>query len=60
MNYGLWHSIGTVSAFIAFIGVAWWAYAPTNRKRFEDDGHIVLDTDPLYQKRAHDLQEKAQ
>jgi len=49
MNYGLYNSIGTVSAFLAFIGVCWWAYTPRNRQRFEEDGHLVLDTDPLYQ-----------
>ena len=51
MNYGLFHSIGTVSAFVAFIAVCWWAYSPRNRKRFEDDGRIVMETDPMYQQR---------
>lgn len=60
MNYGLWHSIGTVSALVAFLAVSWWAYSPSNRKRFEEDGNMVLETDPLYKKRDPDLQEKAQ
>jgi len=50
MNYGLYHSIGTVTALIAFLGVCWWAYSPTNRKRFEEDGRIALDTDPMHQR----------
>ena len=33
----------TVGAFIAFIGVAWWAYSPKNKKRFEDDAQLALD-----------------
>jgi cytochrome c oxidase cbb3-type subunit 4 len=61
MNYGLYHSIGTVSAFIAFILVCWWAYRPANRRRFEEDGQQVLDTDPIYQKQKQtEAREKAQ
>ena len=33
----------TVGAFIAFISVAWWAYSPQNKKRFEDDAQLALD-----------------
>lgn len=35
----------TVGAFIAFISVAWWAYSPMNKKRFEDDAQLALDDD---------------
>ncbi len=48
MNYGLMHSIATVFAFAAFIGICWWAYRPANRARFENDARLVLDTDPLH------------
>lgn len=51
MNYGLWHSIATVLAVIAFSGVCWWAYSPHNRKRFEEDANLVLETDPLFKNR---------
>ncbi|MFB6347982.1 cbb3-type cytochrome oxidase subunit 3 [Moraxella marmotae] len=43
MNWGVLHSIATVSAFVAFIGVAWWAYSPKNKKRFEEDAQLALD-----------------
>jgi cytochrome c oxidase cbb3-type subunit IV len=47
MNYALLHSIATVAAMIAFGGICWWAYTPGNRDRFEKDGHLPLETDPL-------------
>ncbi|OOS25678.1 cbb3-type cytochrome c oxidase subunit 3 [Moraxella pluranimalium] len=43
MDLGVLHSIATVSAFIAFIGIAWWAYSPKNKKRFEEDAQLALD-----------------
>lgn len=39
------HSIATVAAFVAFIGVAWWAYSPKNKKRFEQDAQLAFDDD---------------
>jgi len=35
--------IATVSAFVAFVGIAWWAYSPKNVKRFEEDAQLALD-----------------
>lgn len=49
MSIGVWQSIATVLAMIAFAGVSWWAYNPRNRKRFEDDARIAIDTDPQHQ-----------
>ncbi len=45
MSIGELQTIATVSAFIAFIGVAWWAYSPKNKKRFEEDAQLALDDD---------------
>lgn len=47
MNLSFWHSVATVLAMVAFFGVCWWAYAPANRKRFEADGDIAIQTDIL-------------
>lgn len=47
MNWGVLHSIATVAAFIAFIGIAWWAYSPKNKKRFEEDAQLALDDKTL-------------
>jgi cbb3-type cytochrome oxidase subunit 3 len=61
MNHGLWGAIGTVTAFIGFIGCCWWAYSSHNRERFEENGRIVLETDPLYKKKhEQDSAEKSQ
>ncbi|WP_201527546.1 MULTISPECIES: cbb3-type cytochrome oxidase subunit 3 [Psychrobacter] len=43
MGIGELQAIATVSAFIAFVGVAWWAYSPKNKKRFEEDAQLALD-----------------
>ncbi|WP_323842448.1 MULTISPECIES: cbb3-type cytochrome c oxidase subunit 3 [unclassified Moraxella] len=43
MNWGVLHSIATVMALIAFIAIAWWAYSPKNKKRFEEDAQLALD-----------------
>ena len=47
MGIGELQTIATVSAFIAFIGVAWWAYSPTNKKRFEEDAQLALDDEVI-------------
>lgn len=49
MNWGVLHSIATVGAFIAFIAIAWWAYSPKNKKRFEKDAQLALDDEQLAQ-----------
>ncbi|WP_289047436.1 cbb3-type cytochrome c oxidase subunit 3 [uncultured Psychrobacter sp.] len=45
MGIGELQTIATVSAFVAFVGVAWWAYSPKNKKRFEEDAQLALDDD---------------
>ena len=47
MGIGELQTIATVAAFIAFIGVAWWAYSPTNKKRFEEDAQLALDDEMI-------------
>ncbi|MBP2280438.1 cytochrome c oxidase cbb3-type subunit 4 [Psychrobacter sp. PL15] len=39
--------IATVSAFVAFVGIAWWAYSPKNVKRFEEDAQLALDDEDI-------------
>ena len=57
MNWGVLHSIATVAAFIAFIAVAWWAYSPKNKKRFEEDAQLALDGESYSLKqRTKDIQ----
>ncbi len=47
MGIGELQTIATVSAFIAFVGVAWWAYSPKNKKRFEEDAQLALDDEMI-------------
>ncbi|OAV01806.1 MULTISPECIES: cbb3-type cytochrome oxidase subunit 3 [Moraxella] len=60
MNWGVLHSIATVAAFIAFIGIVWWAYSPKNKKRFEEDAQLALDDQDIQRlssdKRTKDIQ----
>ncbi|MDO4250921.1 MAG: CcoQ/FixQ family Cbb3-type cytochrome c oxidase assembly chaperone [Moraxella sp.] len=49
MNWGVLHSIATVAAVIAFIAIAWWAYSPKNKKRFEEDAQLALDDSQIEQ-----------
>lgn len=39
------HSLATVTAFVAFLAICWWAFNPRNRKRFEDDARQAIDDD---------------
>ena len=36
-------TLATVSAFVAFVAIAWWAYSPKNKTRFEEDAQLALD-----------------
>lgn len=47
MNWGVLHSIATVAAMIAFFAIAWWAYSPKNKKRFEEDAQLALNGEDL-------------
>lgn len=49
MDRGTLHGIATIFAMIAFLAVCYWAYKPSNKRRFDADAQIALDTDPLYQ-----------
>ena len=47
MGIGELQTIAPVSAFIAVNGVAWWAYSPKNKKRFEEDAQLALDDEVI-------------
>lgn len=47
MDRGTMHGIATILAMIAFLSICWWAFKPSNRKRFEADGQLAIDTDPI-------------
>ena len=35
--------LATLASLVSFLGIAWWAYARTNRDRFEADARIPFD-----------------
>jgi cytochrome c oxidase cbb3-type subunit 4 len=37
MDINLLRSLVTVAALAAFLGIVWWAYAPSRKERFERD-----------------------
>ena len=43
MDINVIRSIVTVAAFVAFLGIVWWAYAPARRARMEQAGRSVLE-----------------
>jgi cytochrome c oxidase cbb3-type subunit 4 len=45
MDINLLRSLVTVAALAAFLGIVWWAYAPSRRERFERDAHLPLNED---------------
>ncbi len=40
MNSGTLGAISTVLVMLAFLGVCWWAFSPSRKKRFEEDANI--------------------
>jgi cytochrome c oxidase cbb3-type subunit 4 len=52
--------LGSIFALIAFLGVLYWAYSPTRKKRFEDDAAIPFhdnDDTPTLEKNSTDNSE---
>jgi cytochrome c oxidase cbb3-type subunit 4 len=43
MDINVLRILVTVVAFAAFIGIVWWAYAPSRRARFERDAMLPFD-----------------
>ena len=35
----------TATAFITFVGIVWWAYAPSRKARFDEDARLPFDGD---------------
>ena len=43
MDINLLRNIVTVSAFVAFLAILWWAYSPSRKAAFEEAGRTVLE-----------------
>ena len=47
MDINLVREAVTVVSLVLFLGIVFWAYRPSQKKRFEDDGMLVFsDTEP--------------
>ena len=42
MDAGDLRGLMTVVALLAYLGVVWWAYAPSRKERFERDAQLPL------------------
>ena len=40
MSLGAMKTIGLLLAMLGFALICWWAYAPSNRKRFDEDAML--------------------
>lgn len=47
MDMNDFRSLSTVLVAIAFAGVCWWAFAPSRRKRFEEDAKLPFADDEV-------------
>ncbi len=43
IDINLLRNFVTVSLFIAFLAIVWWAFAPSRKERFEDIGRTILE-----------------
>ena len=44
---------------IAFIGVCWWAYAPSRKKRFSDDANLPFADEQKHQQAQAETDSRA-
>ena len=47
MTSGMLSGIMTILAFIAFLGVTFWAFSPKRKKDFDSAARLPLNDDPL-------------
>jgi cbb3-type cytochrome oxidase subunit 3 len=45
MDINLLRNFITVAAFASFLGIVWWAYAPSRKARLDEAGRSVLEED---------------
>ncbi|GMG86802.1 cbb3-type cytochrome oxidase subunit 3 [Biformimicrobium ophioploci] len=54
MDKGTLHSIALVLMTLAFLGVCWWAFSPSRKKRFEEDAKLPFADDEELGKSAQE------
>lgn len=53
------YGFSTVLVMIAFIGVCWWAYAPSRKKRFSDDANLPFADEQKHRQAQADSESRA-
>lgn len=53
------YGFSTILVMIAFIGVCWWAYAPSRKKRFSDDANLPFADEQKHQQAQADCESRA-
>nr|WP_086940103.1 CcoQ/FixQ family Cbb3-type cytochrome c oxidase assembly chaperone [Thaumasiovibrio occultus] len=46
MDIGLIHGIWTITLFVCFGGVVWWAYNKRQKPRFEEAANLIFADEP--------------
>jgi len=46
MDINTLRGLSTVFVMIAFFAVCWWAFAPSRKRRFEDDANLPFADEP--------------
>jgi cytochrome c oxidase cbb3-type subunit 4 len=46
MDIGTFHGLWTLTLFISFLGVVWWAYGKSRKGRFEEDANMIFADEP--------------
>lgn len=59
IDMGTVRGIITLLTFIAFLGIAWWAYHKDNRARFDADALLPFATEDDVPGAAHDEEDRA-
>jgi len=42
MDIGTIHSIWTITLFVCFIGVVWWAFGKKRKSRFDEAANLIF------------------
>jgi cytochrome c oxidase cbb3-type subunit 4 len=45
MDITILRVLATLASFASFLGIAWWAYAGSNRERFDEAARIPFEHD---------------
>ena len=53
MDQDLLRGLATILCMVGFAAVVYWAYAPKNKKRFEDDARLAFEWEEKEREGSH-------